>query len=283
MSHFLNTLMQITRSDSAEVFTGLGRHIRWQLRKALRLFPCEIRISRSVMVIDEPGGVATLVNAMGEYDFNNMSLLRLVLSTENGTFVDIGANIGSYSLIASEIADAKVISIEPHPRTFSGLLANIRRNGRENVICLNLAMSRQEEVLKLTDFAESSINRIVSTRDVQARTMLVQARPFHTVCEELAITPDLVKIDVEGHELEVLGGFGSWASRAKVIFIEGGDRPDIRRWMEATGYSGPWFAHFKQKLLSTKRQRRPEDPLFVQKDFFSELDRMNFAVSQGAV
>ena len=280
MSHFLNTVAQITRSDSVGFIPGISRHLNWQLRKALHLFPCELRISRSVMAVDRPGGVAALVNAMGEYDFNNMHLLRLLLSKGNSTFVDVGANIGSYSLIASEACNAKVVSIEPHPRTFEALLANIRRNGRQNVTCLNLAISRQESVLELTDYDESSINRIVSSREAPGRTMRVQAKPFHAVCNELGIAPDFIKIDVEGHEREVLDGFREWGSHAKLILIEGGERAAVREWMHLAGFEGPFFFQFKKYQLATKRQGRPEDPIYFHRSYLRHLQGLGIRIGQ---
>src|SRR5579862_3264367 len=118
MSQLLNTLDQIMHSDSVGTFKGILRHSRWQLRRVLGRFPCELPIAGSHLYVDRPGGVAALVNAMGEYDYNNMELLRLVLSQGQNTFFDIGANIGSYTLIASEAPDTQVISIEPHPASF---------------------------------------------------------------------------------------------------------------------------------------------------------------------
>src|SRR5579862_4517451 len=139
MSQLLNTLDQIMHSDSVGTFQGILRHSRWQLRRVLGRFPCELPIASSHLYVDRPGGVAALVNAMGEYDYNNMELLRLVLCKGEDTFFDIGANIGTYTLIASECADSEVVSIEPHPQTFALLKRNVELNARKNVICLNLA------------------------------------------------------------------------------------------------------------------------------------------------
>src|SRR5579872_3811092 len=119
MRQFVNTLTQISGSDSVGPFEGMRRHLHWQMRKLLRRFPCELPIGSSRLYVDRPGGVAALVNAMGAYDFNNMSFLQLLLRRMGGTFVDVGANIGTYTLMASEVASARVISVEPHPAAFA--------------------------------------------------------------------------------------------------------------------------------------------------------------------
>jgi FkbM family methyltransferase len=217
---------------------------------------------------------------MGEYDFNNMNLLQLLLSSGNPTFVDIGANIGSYSLIASEAPNAKVVSIEPHPRTFGALLENIKRNERHNVTCLNLAISRLEGVLELTDLGESSINRIVSSRAVRSGTLQVLAKPFHAVCDEFGIHPDFIKIDVEGHERAVLDGFGELQSRVKVILIEGGEGPAVRNWMHLAGFEGPFFFEFKKHQLGVRKQERPEDPIYVHGNFIPQLQSFGIRICQ---
>lgn len=263
MIHFLNTIDQIVHSDSVGALQGIIRHSQWQLRKLFRKFPCELPIARSHLYVDRPSGVAALVNAMGEYDYNNMELLRFVLSLGDSTFFDIGANIGVYTLIASEFPDSYVVSIEPHPSTFALLKLNVELNARSNVRCLNLALSSKESDVFLSDFSETEINRVLKPGEEQGRALLVRSRRFDEVCHELNLVPDILKIDVEGHEEEVLRGLGDLAGTAKMIFIERGDLPELRALLQTAGYSGPWFFHFKQKLLSKKKQARPEDPVYL--------------------
>jgi FkbM family methyltransferase len=278
---FLNTLLQIAHSDSVGTLPGLWRHLHWHLRRALRLFPCVLPLAASRLYVDQPSGVGALVNAMGEYDYNNMRLLRLVLGRGESTFVDVGANIGSYTLIAAELPNVRVVSIEPHPATFALLAQNVHLNGRSNVKCLNLALSAWDAETHFTDEAESSLNRIVSGENEEGGRLRVPCRRLDGLCRDLNFTPEFIKIDVEGQECAVLDGFGNHKSSAKIIFIEGGENPDVQRWMEAAGYSGPWFSHFNRRILSGERQKRPEDPVYVRRDFLPELKRMNFEVPAG--
>jgi FkbM family methyltransferase len=276
MSQFLNTLQQIVHCDSVEPFHGICRHLYWQVRKTLHRFPCELAIASSRLHVDRPGGVAALVNAMGEYDYNNMRFLKLVLSVERGTFIDIGANIGVYTLIASEVVNARVVSIEPHPATFALLKENVRLNDRHNVACLNIALSYCDGELQFTDYQERAVNRVVSARENGGSELRVASRRFDALCRELGVVPDFVKIDVEGHECAVLEGFRDFRAATKIIFIEGGERQEVRNWMKTAGYTGPWFVHFNDKVLSTGRQRRAEDPLFVHTNYVPELSNINF-------
>jgi FkbM family methyltransferase len=276
MSQFLKTIRQIVHCDSVEPFRGIRRHLHWQVRKVLHRFPCELAIAGSRLHVDRPGGVAALVNAMGEYDFNNMRFLRYVLSAGGGTFIDVGANIGVYTLIASEVANARVVSIEPHPATFALLKENVQLNDRHNVSCLNVALSYRDGELQFTDYQERAVNRVISAGKNGGSELRVVSRRLDALCRELSVVPDVVKIDVEGNESAVLEGLSDFRAPAKIIFIEGGEGLAVRSWMSAAGYTGPWFVHLNDRALSNVRQARPEDPVFVHIDFVPELRRMNF-------
>jgi FkbM family methyltransferase len=278
MSHFLNTLDQIVHSDSVGTMEGFKRHWKWQVRKLLNLFPCALPIAGSQLYVDRPGGVAALVNAMGEYDFNNMELLRLMMSRGNPTFFDIGANIGAYTLLASEFPNAFVVALEPHPSTFSLLKQNIELNFRDNVLCLNIAVSDTEGSLLFSDFSELAINRVLMPGEMEPKSLSVICQRLDEICLGLQMEPDFVKIDVEGHEQQVLEGFGSLAGKAKMIFIERGDTPELRSILQGAGYNGPWFVHFKNRTLSKSTQTRREDPIYIEQQYVSELRAMSFAM-----
>jgi FkbM family methyltransferase len=227
--------------------------------------------------VDRATGVGALVNAMGEYDYNNMSFVKTLLANGSHSFVDVGANVGSYTLVASEVSEARIVAAEPHPRTFALLAANVERNNRTNVTCLNVALFNRDGCVELTDASELCLNSLVLPKaEVDTPTVQVLARRFDTVCRITGVTPDIVKIDVEGHQREVLDGFGELQGRAKVILIEGGEEPSVKAWMQEAEYTGPWFIHFNSRLLAGHRQRRQEDPVFVHPSFFLELQHLQF-------
>jgi hypothetical protein len=61
----------------------------------------------------------------GLQEFEDMAFLLHFLKPED-TFIDIGANIGSYSILAGGVSKANVICVEPIPQTFKSLLLNIQ-------------------------------------------------------------------------------------------------------------------------------------------------------------
>ena len=65
-----------------------------------------------------------------------MNFVQLMLA--NGSlFVDVGANIGSYTFIASENSSATVNCLEPNPSAFLKLKRNVAQNARNNVTLIN--------------------------------------------------------------------------------------------------------------------------------------------------
>jgi len=277
--HFINSLKQIIRCESVGVLEGVRRHLGWQARRTVHGFPCELTISHSRLSVEQPGSVAALVNSMGMYDFHNMNLLKLVLSAGPAAFVDVGANIGSYTLVASEVTTASVFSIEPHPATFAMLLRNVNRNRRTNVTCLNVALSDCEGQVLFTDRAGSSVNRVLGSSENGETFLPVPCRTLDSACREFGIQPDIVKVDVEGHEGQVLAGFRQFLPRTKLVLIEGGEQPNTRSILNAVGFLGPVYFHFTRSAFLPFRQRRAEDPVYVNQRHLEEFKGMGIDVA----
>ena len=122
VAQFVNSLMRIARNPHIHRGRAVARHLAWQLRKLTARFPVELRLSNSALIATHGRcGISALVNTHGMYDYNNMTLIQLMLSG-GGLFVDVGANIGAYTLIASELGAAQVLAFEPHPVTFAAML-----------------------------------------------------------------------------------------------------------------------------------------------------------------
>jgi FkbM family methyltransferase len=121
------------------------------------------------------------------------------------TFLDVGAHVGYYSVIAGKIVGplGLVIAFEPEPRNFELLTANTWQNGLTNVVCFPWAVS------DITGFVElyasgpnTGDNRIFASGEALSRT------PVRSVAlDSLSILrPPLhvVKVDVQGAEEAVV-------------------------------------------------------------------------------
>ena len=127
------------------------------------------------------------------------------------TFIDVGANSGFFSLLASHRVGptGRVISFEPVPSMRKRLLENIALNVMGNISVHDVAVSNAEGVLPLFEGPEghkgiSSLRHI----DNSATTIEVKTVPLDTFSDTLSAVK-LVKIDVEGAEQLVLEGMSN--------------------------------------------------------------------------
>ena len=121
------------------------------------------------------------------------------------TFLDVGSHYGIFSILASKIVGptGHVIAVEPHPGALEVLQQNIRGNACENVEILNVALSDTTSPLSLA-FNENGAG-IQRASDPASALRTVQGITGDEALRKASI-PAAVKIDVEGHEFEVLNG-----------------------------------------------------------------------------
>ncbi len=153
---------------------------------------------------------------------------------------DIGANIGAVSLISASYLQkqCKIYAFEPLPTTFSMLFQNIMMNSLSHVITpINIALS---DKMKVDDFILTSIDAGTSGHSIKASTLEGEENDVAVAnkLEVLTSTIDQlkkdyhinhinhIKIDVDGHDYEVLlGGEGVLSNAAlKTILIERNDK-----------------------------------------------------------
>jgi FkbM family methyltransferase len=137
----------------------------------------------------------------GLHDYTDMLFVLHFLRKED-LFGDVGANMGSYSLLAAGINGCKTIAFEPAPETFEQLEKNILLNELSSTVSLrNMAIGSKRAKLKFT-VGKGPMNRFAN--EDEEHTLEV---PVTTLDEEFRLqTPCLLKIDVEGFEMEVLEG-----------------------------------------------------------------------------
>ncbi len=133
-----------------------------------------------------------------------------------GTFVDVGAHIGWYSLKAAKVVGprGRVIAVEPDHETLRKLRDNIRASGDEAIITVEpVACYDSETTLPFysapgTNTGESSLDRAAASQEGPiTAAYIVRARRLDDILKEAGVTRvDALKIDVEGAEVHVLKG-----------------------------------------------------------------------------
>ena len=142
---------------------------------------------------------------------------RYLASTleEGQVFLDIGANVGFYSLFAARRVgpSGRVLSFEPDPMTFESLDRSVRRNGFGWARCLNVALSDREGEMPFFTVSDGSAHSLVPeierkagrySGQVSVRVTRLDDLMRETILDRPRI--DLIKIDVEGEEPRTVAG-----------------------------------------------------------------------------
>lgn len=164
-------------------------------------------------------GVELALYQTGTYEKGTIQLLGDFLK-KGSIFMDIGANIGLMSTIASKIVGEKgrVYAVEANPKTIEVLRHNCAINLCENIEILPIALASEKGSAIL--YENWNVNRggasLISQGDEHGLTVSKER------LDDL-FSPDspvhLVKIDVEGFELEVLKGGIAWFKTQQPVFI----------------------------------------------------------------
>lgn len=153
------------------------------------------------------------------------------------TFVDAGANIGFYTILASQLvgADGYVIAFEMIPTTAEILRSHVTQNDCANVTVVEGALAEGSgEVLKASIMSgksgQASIVRSKGTTEIEVETV--------TLAEHLADYPSirLIKMDLEGAELGALKGLERDLGKVQAIIFENRGAEDVVAYIQNHGF-----------------------------------------------
>lgn len=153
-----------------------------------------------------------LVSRQKSFEYSSLELYRDNLSSGN-VVLDIGANVGIYSLLGADIIgdQGKVYAFEPSSITYNTLLENISLNGFKNISAHQLALSDQSGKLKLAkptnaklthEYADMFNYLDYSSKGESSDSDFVDVLTVDEFVSSHNITKvDFIKIDIEGAEL----------------------------------------------------------------------------------
>ena len=225
--------------------SAIRRYLRWQLGSRLVPGPVATPFVDDLRLLVAPGMTGATQNIYcGLHEFEEMAFVLHVLRSED-LFVDVGANVGSYSVLAAGAAGARCVSFEAHPDTFAHLQDNVRLNGlAERVTAHNLGIGGERGALRFTSGLDT-VNHILAPGEPTSGSIEVAVRTLDEMLGQLD-RPAIAKIDVEGFETEVLRGARSFLdspfAAALVIELNGSssrygfDESGLRRDMSSRGF-----------------------------------------------
>lgn len=228
------------------------------------------------LLVDDADSLGLIANGIFEPE-ETRSILNLIKPGDR--FLDIGANVGYYTVLAAECVGStgQVISIEPDDTNFEILDANTRiwqQQGRVKIYRYALSDQAGESQLFLSSH-NSGMHRLYSSVVCTGETIQVSV----VRGDDLQLAPlDLVKIDIEGFEPRALRGLQETlkaSPRIKILsefspfsILEAGESPlNWLRWMIAQGF----------EILALQQGRWRRSACASLLDSVAKIEQLNFS------
>jgi FkbM family methyltransferase len=242
LAHLLSS-HPLTRGARWKAWMRFGS---WQIRSRLQheLILPWIEGQRLVLRRGMTGGTGNIYT--GLHEFCDMMLLLHFLR-EGDLFLDVGANVGSFTVLASGVRKATTWAFEPDPTTIRGLRRNIEINGiQDRVIVHELALGRSNGLIPFT-VGLDTMNRLARSDEVSIRKVSVRKLD----CLIGARQPIMVKIDVEGLEESVVQGARELISGTSIKIIEVETVvPETEAFLQSAGFGRAYYDPFHRALAT---------------------------------
>lgn len=169
------------------------------------------------------GKILRILN--GTYEREQTALFEQLLRP-GATVLDVGANVGYYTLLASVlVGDAgRVHAFEPEPRNAGFLRDHVRINRRGNVTVQQAAVSDRAGTARFDFGSGSGTGHLADAGAIEVRTLRLDDH-----CAEHGLAPSAIKIDVEGAEMSVLQGARETLARHRPLLFLSTHGADVHR------------------------------------------------------
>ena len=251
----INNLLSLRRHplNRGRLCAAMASFARWQLASRLATGPVAVPFVGGTRLLVGHGMTGATGNIYcGLQEFEDMGFVLHALR-EGDLFVDVGANIGSYTVLAAGACNADVIAFEPVPATFGHLQDNINLNGLAGrVRARGIGLAAYAGALCFTS-ALDSVNHVIP--EERCKELGGVRVPVETLDAALAgESPTVIKIDVEGYEAEVLKGGSATLRSAGLLAV-------VVELQGAQGHQGFGDAGAHAQLLSAGFAPFRYDPL----------------------
>jgi FkbM family methyltransferase len=195
----------------------------------------------------------------GLHEFVEMAFL-LHLLRRGDVFVDVGANIGSYTILASKVCGARTIAFEPDPGAGAQLRRNIALNGvGADVTVHEVALAAKSGEIPFS-VGLDTMNHANPPEGTAVRLARASSLDeVHGLGEPL-----LIKLDVEGFEEEVLAGAMRVLASPSLIAIQSeAQGPAIEQLLTSSGFVRMHYDPFARALSISPIGYRTSNAIFV--------------------
>jgi FkbM family methyltransferase len=192
----------------------LGRIAAWQIMSRIHREVIVSWIADQKLAVRRGMTGATGNIYAGVHEFSDMMFLLHFLKSGD-LFLDIGANVGTYTVLASGVCRAKTWAFEPDPETVLCLKRNIEINKLQELVTIHeFALGATEREVAFT-VGLDTVNRVAVGNQPYR---LVRQRPLDSFLSDVA--PTFAKLDVEGYEEDILRGGQAFLGKRSLQAIE---------------------------------------------------------------
>ncbi len=260
-------------------FAAIRRVVAWQIASRLIRGPIAVPFTAKTSLLMERGMTGATGNYYcGLHEFEDMAFVLNLLRPDD-LFVDIGANVGSYTVLAAGQSGANAVALEPVPITFKKLRRNIRFNDLDERVTLhNFGLGDSDSNIRFTASLDT-VNHVASESDRNLDTIVVPVKTLDWALD--GRYPICIKIDVEGFEQKVIAGADQTlrSENVQAVLMElngsgtryGFDEYAIHSQMLAYGFKPYRYEPFQGRLsLLPDRNRANGNTLYLREVDFIE-------------
>lgn len=209
-----------------------------------------IPLKKRLQVFTRDIGVGFPLLTTGKYEPLQTNLFLEYLHPGT-TVLDVGANVGYYTVLASEKVGPKgvVFSFEPDPENFQLLKENLHLNSCKNVQAEQKAVTNQDAEIEFTIEATNKGESAVASENSKGKRYRIPGVRIDTFLPLQKVKKlDVIKIDIEGAEIQALQGMKQTiaTSNSLTLFIEynpsriklyGSKPDDLLKLLEGLGFT----------------------------------------------
>lgn len=194
--------------------------------------------------------VSQAIALYGEYSFAEISIMSRYLDQQS-LYVDIGTNIGYHAVAVNHFVGCNVIGFEPHPNHFAVIAHNVKD---KNILVYNAAASNKTGTIHIADFDETQLGNY---GEVSKDSDGIEVQSIKL--DDLNLDDcTVIKIDVEGHELNVLKGASKTIKKFRpVVFFEAlkeNNWEECREFLASKDYKTYWVVCKVRPLHTTYKE-----------------------------
>ncbi len=248
----------LTRDAPLEAW---ARFVSWQVRSRIQDEVIFFWVAGQKLVVRRGMCGATCNIYAGLHEFTDM-MLPLHFLREGDLFLDIGSNIGSYTVLASGACRATTWAFEPDPDAGHFLKRNIELNGLNGLATVyELALGDTDGEVSFTQ-GLGTVNRVATDAETHGKTRTVPVRRLDTLIG--SNQPAMIKMDVEGYEEAVVRGAKNLIAgdSLKVVEIET-LTPQIADIFDNHGFKRAYYEPFRRALTTSPNDLPASNSVFV--------------------